>query len=204
MSHVVSSSLGTISMAAQQVIVSFFYCLTPIADSLSLTAQSFIPGITEREPSKERAAALRKTGVNFLKAGGVFGLIMAGAIGLLPILSGFFTADPAVAGLVNTVVPLLVAFFAVHGVLCAAEGVLLGQKDLGFLGRMYGAYFFAVPFFMLRVKKAALAGVQGINLQSIWTVFVGYQMFRLAAWVARVGFIQRKTDRVAAALPETF
>ena len=128
MSHVVASSLGTISMAAQQVIVSFFYCLTPIADSLSLTAQSFLPGISERKASKERADALRKTGQNFMKAGGVFGVVMAAMIGLLPILSGFFTADPVVVSLVNMVVPLLVAFFSVHGILCASEGLLLGRK----------------------------------------------------------------------------
>ena len=202
MSHVVSSSLGTISMAAQQVIVSFFYCLTPIADSLSLTAQSFIPAISERKASKERAVALRKTGVNFMKAGGVFGAVMAVAIGLLPIFSGFFTADPAVISLVNSVVPLLIAFFSVHGVLCAAEGVLLGQKDLGFLGKSYGAYFFAVPFFMLRVKRAVLSGVQGINLSSVWTVFLGYQFVRLLMWVSRVEIIQRRTDRVAASVKD--
>ena len=203
MSHVVSSSLGTISMAAQQVIVSFFYCLTPIADSLSLTAQSFIPGISERKASKERASALRKTGLNFMKAGGVFGAVMAVAIGLLPILSSFFTADPAVVSLVNSVVPLLMVFFSVHGVLCAAEGVLLGQKDLGFLGKMYGAYFFAVPFFMLRVKRAVLSGVQGINLCSVWTVFLGYQFVRLLAWVSRVEIIQRRTDRIAATVKDS-
>jgi Na+-driven multidrug efflux pump len=197
MSHVVSSSLGTVSMAAQQVIVSFFYCLCPIADSLSLTAQSFLPGISERKPSKERAEVLRRTGRNFMKAGGVFGMVMAAMIGLLPILSRFFTADPMVVSLVNLVVPLLVVFFSVHGVLCASEGVLLGQKDLGFLGKMYGSYFFAVPFFMLRVKRAALSGVKGINLSSVWTVFLGYQLFRLCAWVARVEMIQRKTDRNA-------
>jgi Na+-driven multidrug efflux pump len=202
MSHVVSSSLGTASMAAQQVIVSFFYCLCPIADSLSLTAQSFLPGISERKPSKERADALRKTGRNFMKAGGVFGAVMAAMIGLLPILSRFFTADPMVMSLVNMVVPLLVAFFSVHGVLCAAEGVLLGQKDLGYLGKMYGSYFFAVPYFMLRVKRAALSGAQGINLTSVWTVFLGYQLFRLLAWVARVQIIQRRTDTNAPALEE--
>jgi hypothetical protein len=49
MSHVVSSSLGTLSMAAQQIIVSLFYVLTPIADSLNLTAQSFIPGLFEKK-----------------------------------------------------------------------------------------------------------------------------------------------------------
>lgn len=202
MSHVVSSSLGTISMAAQQVIVSFFYCLTPIADSLSLTAQSFLPAISERKPSKERSDALRKTGRNFLKAGGVFGGVMALMIGLLPILSGSFTSDPMVVSLVNMVVPLLVAFFSVHGVLCAAEGVLLGQKDLGFLGKMYGAYFFAVPFFMLRVKRAALSGVKGINLSSVWGVFLGYQMFRTLAWVVRVNVIQKRTERNSLKLEE--
>lgn len=195
MSHVVSSSLGTVSMAAQQVIVSFFYCLCPIADSLSLTAQSFLPGIAERKPSKLRAQVLREAGRNFMKAGGFFGVAMAAMIGLLPVLSRFFTADPMVVSLVNMVVPLLVAFFSVHGVLCAAEGVLLGQKDLGYLGKMYGSYFLAVPFFMLRVKRAALSGIKGINLTSVWTVFLGYQMFRLLAWVARVELIQRKTDQ---------
>lgn len=199
MAHVVSSSLGTASMAAQQVIVSFFYCLCPIADSLSLTAQSFIPGICERKVSPGRANALRTTAKNFMKAGGVFGGVMAAAIGLIPILSRFFTSDPAVVSLVNGVMPLLAAFFVVHGILCAAEGVLLGQKDLGFLGKMYAAYFVAVPYFMMRVKRAALSGVQGIGLNSVWTVFLSYQMFRFAAWVARCGLIQRRTDRAATA-----
>ena len=135
-----------------------------------------------------------------MKAGAVFGVVMAAAIGLLPIMSGFFTSDPAVIALVNMVVPLLVAFFSVHGVLCASEGVLLGQKDLGFLGKMYGTFFFAVPFLMLRVKQAALSGVQGINLTNVWTVFLGYQMFRLVTWIARVELIQKRTDRAAASV----
>jgi Na+-driven multidrug efflux pump len=202
MSHVISSSLGTISMAAQQVIVSVFYCLCPIADSLSLTAQSFIPGISDKKPSQERADALRKTGRNFLKAGGIFGAVMAFAIGLLPILSSFFTGDPAVASLVNTVVPLLVGFFLVHGFAMASEGLLLGQKDLGFLGKMYASFFFAVPFFMLRVKQAALSGVQGINIGTIWSIFLGYQIFRVFVWVLRVEMIQKTTDRVVATLQD--
>jgi hypothetical protein len=93
MSHVVSSSLGTVSMAAQQVIVSLFYCLCPIADSLSLTA-------------------LRESAVNFLKAGGVFGAVMMMAVACIPLLSSFFTADPVVSSMVNTVAPLLIGVFA--------------------------------------------------------------------------------------------
>eukprot|EP00980_Cylindrotheca_fusiformis_P023431 scaffold10476_cov142-Cylindrotheca_fusiformis.AAC.6 len=194
MSHVVASSLGTVSMAAQQVVVSLFYCLCPIADSLSLTAQSFLPSISEKKASKERTAALRKTVMNFMKAGGVFGGAMVAAVTAIPLFTGFFTADPVVVSMINSVVPLLMAFFAVHGVLCSAEGLLLGQKDLSFLGKMYAGYFFVVPYLMLRVKKAALAGSTSANLVSVWSVFVGYQLFRAAAWLARVAVLDRRTS----------
>jgi Na+-driven multidrug efflux pump len=194
MSHVVASSLGTVTMAAQQVIVSLFYCLCPVADSLSLTAQSFLPSISEREVSRERTLALRKTVMNFIKAGGVFGGAMMAAVSAIPLFTGFFTSDPTVVSMVNSVVPLLLAFFGVHGVLCSAEGLLLGQKDLNFLGKMYGAYFFVVPYFMLKVKRAALAGSATANLVSVWSVFLGYQLFRAAAWLARVAVLQRRTN----------
>ena len=197
MSHVVSSSLGTASMAAQQVLVSLFYCLCPVADSLSLTAQSFVPSIHAKGVSHERAKALRRTLSNFLKAGGVFGLVMSSAVCSIPLLSGFFTTDQAVISLVNMVAPLLVGWFAVHGIVCAAEGVLLGRKDLSFLGKMYSAYFAIVPFFMLRVKRAALAGRDGINLTSIWKVFLAYQISRFSIWGVRSFILQRRTDREA-------
>jgi Na+-driven multidrug efflux pump len=193
MSHVVASSLGTVSMAAQQVIVSLFYCLCPIADSLSLTAQSFIPSISEKPVSAERAAALRRTSINFVKAGAIFGVAMMAAVSAIPLLSGFFTSDPIVVSMVNSVVPMLLAFFGLHGVLCSTEGVLLGQKDLSFVGKMYGGYFFAVPYLMLRVKKAALSG-SPVNLTSVWSVFLIYQMFRFVAWLSRVVVIQRRTE----------
>jgi len=195
MSHVVASSLGTVSMAAQQVIVSLFYCLCPIADSLSLTAQSFLPAISERPVSKERSSALKKTARAFLKAGGVFGAGMTAVVTAIPLLSGFFTSDPSVISLVNGVVPLLLAFFGIHGFMCSTEGLLLGQKDLSFLGRMYGAYFFVVPYLMLKVKSRALAGDLTVNLMSVWKIFLGYQVVRTATWLWRVSILQRRADR---------
>jgi len=201
MSHVVASSLGTVSMAAQQVIVSLFYCLCPVADSLSLTAQSFIPAISEKKVSVERAKALRRTGLSFLKAGTVFGAILMAAVATVPFLSRFFTSDPAVVALVNSVAPWLVGFFALHGIMCATEGIMLGQKDLGFLGKSYAGYFFAVPYLMLRVKKAALAG-RNVGLNSLWKIFFSYQVFRVGLWVARNVQLQLRTERQAAAAEE--
>lgn len=195
MSHVVASSMGTIGMAAQQILVSLFYCLCPIADSLSLTAQSFLPAISERPKSPERTEALKKTTRSFVKAGGIFGAAMVAAVTTIPILSGFFTSDPAVIAMVNSAVPMLIGFFATHGVLCAMEGVLMGQKDLGFLGKMYGAYFLGLPMIMLRVKRAALAGNPGANLAAVWKVFLGYQIFRTVAWAVRNKVLERRASK---------
>ena len=122
---------------------------------------------------------------------------MLSAVSSIPMLSGFFTTDLHVISLVNSVAPLLIAFFGVHGMVCAMEGVLLGRKDLSFLGRMYAGYFMVVPWFMMRVKRAALAGTPGVGLHSVWKVFVGYQLFRVAAWSGRVGLLQRRTEREA-------
>jgi len=197
MSHVVASSLGTVNMAAQQIIVSIFYCLCPIADSLSLTAQSFVPTISEKEPSREKVVALKKVLINFLKAGAVFGGAMMAAVSAIPLLSRFFTSDPAVISLVNSVVPLLLVFFGVHGFVCGTEGMLLGQKDLGYLGKMYAAFFAIVPYVMLKVKKRALAGTHAVGLTSVWSVFIGYQICRCGLWLARSLILQRRTNTEA-------
>jgi len=181
-------------MAANQIIVSFFYCLTPIADSLNLTAQSFIPGIFEKKRSAARAAALKEAKNNFLKAGLVFGAVMSTLVGMMPLLCKFFTADVSVLAEVFSAVPTMVLIFIVHGVICAAEGVLLGQKDLGFLGKAYASYFFAVPYFMLRVKKAALSGAANVGLKSVWKVFMLYQFFRASLWTIRLSQLQRRSE----------
>jgi len=203
MSHVVASSMGTVSLAAQQVIVSLFYCLCPIPDSLSLTAQSFLPSIAAKAPSRERSLALRTTVLNFLKAGALFGGALVGTVGLIPLISGMFTSDPAVIAMVNSVVPYLVGFFGMHGLLLSSEGLLLGQKDLNFLGRMYGMFFFAVPYFMLRVKRAALSGTHPVDLTTVWGVFLGYQTVRAVSWITRVAFLQRQTEDESSRLPES-
>lgn len=203
MSHVISSSLGTVSMAAQQVILSLWNCLYPVGESLSLTAQSFVPSIVERKESKARSNALSDTLVNFLKAGAIFGSVLMGGVLCIPLLNQFFTADPEVVALVNSVVPLLLIIFSTLGIFTASEGILLGQKDLGFLGKSYTSFFFFVPFIMLRVKRMAQSGVSHVNLRSVWTVFTTYQIFRTCLWVMRTLQLQRRTSRKVSQEVET-
>jgi len=200
MSHVASSALGTFDMAAQQVVFSFFCCLTPLVDALSQTAQSFVPTIFETPRSLVRTAALKKTYNNFFKAGGIFGSIILGLVTFIPFLSRFFTNDLSVIAKVHGAIPGLMAFFAFGGLMCVGEGMLLGQKDLKFLGRMYGAYFFIVPYIMLRLKKRALLGIQDVTIGTMWGVFSIYQCIRVAIWHVRLKLLQRKTERDTLAL----
>jgi Na+-driven multidrug efflux pump len=219
MSHVVSSSLGTLSMAANQIILSLFYCLTPVADSLNLTAQSFIPPLFEKKKSPLRTQALRKSLRSFIYAAVLFGAALSCSVCVIPLFSNLFTSDGLVMSQVNAIIPYLFGVFSVHGVICAGEGgficyleqkiiysyvanifvtsdegFLLGCKDLNFLSRMYAMFFVTMPYFMLRVKWAARLG-QTVDLSSVWRVFMGYQIFRSTAWFTRLLFLQNRRER---------
>jgi Na+-driven multidrug efflux pump len=194
MSHVISSTLGTTSMAAQQVIMSLWNCLYPVGESLSLTAQSFLPSIVERPiTGKDRASELNKTLMNFWKSGLLFGSGLFATVLCLPRLNPLLTSDPTVMASVNTVVPLLLVIYSTLGIFTSSEGMLLGQKDLGFLGKSYASFFFIVPYFMLRLKRAALnAGSKTVNLKSVWTVFTYYQVFRTILWALRALYLVQR------------
>ena len=123
MSHVVSSTLGTVDMAAQQIVLAFFLCFTPMCDSLNLTAQSFVPGIYEyKGDDKVRSAVLRKTVINFMKAGGIFGGALTGIVACMPLISKLFTRDASVIASMNSTTPFLMVIFAMSGIVCGGEG----------------------------------------------------------------------------------
>ena len=124
MSHVVSSALGTVDMAAQQIVLAFFLCLVPMCDSLNLTAQSFVPGIYEyRGNPRDRKIALRKIIGNFLKAGGIFGMALTVIVGCIPLISKFFSRDLGVIASVNSTTPYLAIYALLSGIVCSGEGL---------------------------------------------------------------------------------
>jgi len=194
MSHVASSALGTVDMAAQQIILSFFCCLCPVSDSLNLTAQSFIPSIFARPWGKARANALRRAMSSFIRAGWIIGAALVALVSMIPFLGHLFTTDPAVLAQVNTAVPGVGLFFALSGFIMVGEGMFLGQRDLSFLGKIYGAFFFAVPAVLLRLKRRALAGLQDVGVGTMWTTFSAYQVVRFFIWAYRMKWLQRQRD----------
>eukprot|EP00979_Chaetoceros_neogracilis_P007717 scaffold1646_cov210-Chaetoceros_neogracile.AAC.1 len=191
MGHTVSSTLDTVSMAAQQIITSLFYTLIPVGDSCSLTAQSFLPSIVMQDASEERTKSVTKTMKNIYKVAGGLGIILSIIAASIPLACPLLTTDPAVTASVKSVVPIMLAILSTHGIFCASEGILLGFKDLKFLGRIYAVFFAVVPMLMLRLKYAARAG-RHITLLSVWNVFLGYQTFRIVAFVSRVLMLRQR------------
>lgn len=124
MSHVVSSALGTVDLAAQQIVLAFFLCFIPMCDSLNLTAQSFVPGIFEyKDDAKLRSTVMKQTVNNFLKAGSIFGLALMGVVSCIPLVSKFFSHDPKVILSVNSTT-LYISFYALlSGIVCSGEGL---------------------------------------------------------------------------------
>jgi Na+-driven multidrug efflux pump len=201
MGHVVSSSLGTVGMAANQILTAFFYALIPVADALSQTAQALLPRIFAAqdlaENPREKTRVVRSALTSFGKAALLSGGVLAGIVACIPLATKLcMTSDPAVLAIVNSVVPIYLLIFCFHGIFCASEGILMAQKDLGYLGKMYALYFAVVPTIMLQLKRQ---GAQ-LQLQSIWLVFLGYQIFRISAWVGRVLWLFWKTRQAG----ETF
>ena len=72
----------------------------------------------------DRAAASRQTITNFINARLLFSVGMVGTVGCIPFVSRYFTSDPLVITVVNSVVRILVGVFATHGTVCALEGKL--------------------------------------------------------------------------------
>ena len=189
--HVVSSTLDTVAMAAQQIITSIFYALIPIGESCSLTAQSFLPSIVIQDPSEERTKAVKKTIRNVFTVAAYMGIFLSIIASAIPLACKFLTTDQAVTTAVKSVVPVMLAIMSTHGIFCAAEGILLGFKDLKFLGRIYTYFFAVIPLLMLRLKYVARIG-HHVNLRSVWNVFLGYQAFRITSFLARVFILKRR------------
>mmetsp|Transcript_1059 Transcript_1059/g.1650 ORF Transcript_1059/g.1650 Transcript_1059/m.1650 type:complete len:675 (+) Transcript_1059:333-2357(+) len=202
MSHVASSALGTLDMAAHQIAISIFCCLSPLVDALNTVAQSFVPSIFARPKSKQRALALRKTSLNFAKVGAMAGLLIVTLVTCgVPLLSRLFTTDPRVLSRVKNAIPGIAIFLGFDGLMSIGEGTLLGHKDLAFLRNSYATFFFLVPAFMLRLKRKALKGIP-VGLGTMWGTFSAYEVVRTVLWLSRVAYLQWKTESEASKIEE--
>ena len=128
--------LGSVALAAHQVLLRNFFFWCPVGDSVGMTSQVFLPGILAEEnktgvPNQGAKRLLFGTGV-------LAGLVAATLAGLLPTAGSFlFTKDIDVAAALRRVAPILALSIFNHAIALTCEGMLLAQRDLSFLKNSY-------------------------------------------------------------------
>ena len=172
--------LGSTALAAHQVLLRSFFFWTPIGESISMTSQVFLPDVLAKE---KRTGVPARGAKRLLYAIGVSaGLVAAALAGLLPTKGGrLFTTDANVAALLGKTAPILGVSVSMHAIALTCEGMLLAQRDLGFLSSSYIVTTIATAAFLLSPYKPTTLGgswwilalFQGVralqfSLRSMW------------------------------------
>jgi Na+-driven multidrug efflux pump len=174
--------------AAHQIITSVYYgMVTPLADGLNLAGQTWTPSMPRLYRGRLQWTLAR--------AGAVMGLLLAAVMSLLRVNTSAFTTDALVQNLVRSVVsPQLIMIGCLQAWFAVAEGLLLGQADLNFLGLLNG--FFAVVVPAALFSFAGASGLSPVTLVTrIWSAWTGYVVVRMGIVLLRLVWLSRRTRR---------
>lgn len=174
-----ATSMGTVTVAAHQVLIQLYSMCVVWGEPLSQTAQSFMPELmygVDRSLSKARM--LLKS---LVIIGALLGLVL-GTIGTsIPLLlPGIFTSDPKV---IQEMQKVLIPFFIA---LCVTpsthsfEGTLLAGRDLKFISLTMSGCFCLGSLLLLLVSS------RGYGLQGCWCALVGFQWARFSLTLRRL------------------
>jgi len=176
--------MGSIALAAHQVLLRSFFFWTPVGDSVGMTSQVFLPGII----SEERKTGVPQRGAKRLLfgVGIVAGLVAAILAGLLPSMGArLFTNDALVVAALRRTAPILALGISMHAVALTCEGMLLALRDLGFLSSSYVITTVATAVLLLSpFRPATLAGS--------WWILALFQGSRALQFALRTLQLSRK------------
>lgn len=182
--------LGSVALAAHQVLLQSFFFLCPIGESVGMTSQVFLPGILAEE--QRTGAYGRGAKTLLLGTGVVAGLLAATLAGMLPSKgAALFTTDARVAAALRRTAPMLGLCVSMHATAVTCEGMLLAQRDLAFLSNSYIVTTIAMI--------ALLVGPFRPNsLGSSWWMLALFLGSRAVQFALRNLFLSRKNEAARA------
>ncbi|KAK1571337.1 hypothetical protein Q3G72_015301 [Acer saccharum] len=162
-----ATSMGTITLAAHQVMIQTFMMITVCGEPLSQTAQSFMPEFlygANRNLAKARM---------LLKSLVIIGVILGLFLGIVGtsvpwLFPNIFTPDQAI---IQEMHKVLVPFFitlAVTPCILSLEGTLLAGRDLKFISLSMSGCFILSALVLLLVSS------RGYGLSGYWYALVGF------------------------------
>lgn len=176
--------LGATALAAHQVLLRSFFFWTPVGDSVGMTSQVFLPGIL----AEEKRTGIPKRGAKRLLfvVGVLAGLCAAALAGLLPSKgAGLFTTDVDVAAALGRTAPILALSVSMHAIALTCEGMLLAQRDLGFLSSSYVITTIATAALLLSPYRPGTLG-------GSWWLLALFQGGRALQFALRALWISKK------------
>lgn len=157
-----------------------------MGDSVGMTSQVFLPGIL----AEERRTGTPKRGAKRLLfvTGVVAGFIAAILAGLLPSKgAGLFTTDSQVAAMLGATAPILALGILMHAIALTCEGMLLAQRDLGFLSSSYVITTIATIALLVSPFRPS-------TLQGSWWILALFQGGRAIQFTLRTLWISRRKE----------
>lgn len=103
---------------------------------------------------------------------------------ILTMGAGAFTSDAAVATTLRNALPFTAATLSMHASAVTLEGLLLVQRRLGFLCRVYAVMALGIVLANRTVMQ------RGLGLNGVWAVYVVFQFVRITAFSWRAGLLQ--------------
>lgn len=176
--------LGSVALAAHQVLLRSFFFWCPVGDSVGMTSQVFLPGIL----AEEKKTGIPKRGAKRLlfTTGVTAGLVAAALAGLLPSKgAALFTKDVQVAAALKRTAPILGLSISMHAIALTCEGMLLAQRDLGFLSKSYIITTVATIALLLSPFRPATLG-------GSWWILALFQASRSVQFGLRNLFLTNK------------
>jgi len=186
------ASLGTVSLAAHQVVECLYWLFSPFGDAVSLSVQAFLPTLLKRSAvvsKRLQGLALRGAAALSVFAGASGAALLVGAPGL-------FTTSATVSAVLGQVAPLLGVSLVGYVITGALEGALLARRQLRLLA---ASHVFNTAVLAFGVRRV-LAG--GGGLRQLWSAMAMLNFARIAEFAWALRRAERQSDEAAAAEAE--
>ena len=179
LSTAVAARIGTVAVAAHQVMFQIWIFLALVLDALAIAGQAMVGRTLPRDVGESAAVSRRLLVLGF--AGGVAMAASLAAIG--PWLPGWFSSDAAVVDSVRSVYPFLVLMQPLNALVFVWDGVVIGATDFAFLGKSMVVAAVVTTALLLAV------GPMEWGLVGVWWSIVALMLARAAAlwWWHRHG-----------------
>ncbi|CAI5472515.1 unnamed protein product [Closterium sp. Yama58-4] len=174
-----ATALGTVPLAAHQVLVGVFSLCAVCAEALSQTAQSFLPSLCVGvHRNMDKARRLLMTLILIAALLGALEVTTALFVSLR--MPSLFTADPAVVSQIARIAPALAVSLMLNPIVLSSEGALLASRDLAYLATTMSA--------AMLIGALLLKGAQhwGFGLVGNWWILVLFNVMRLTAAAVRL------------------